>query len=780
MTQQESKDKTMTICSIENYLLDGKKDKNKQLLQPYITNKQALSILLKNKDKNLHIHLKKNIETIIFGDIDKKNNENDINLIIKKIETFFNRQASYTIAKNDDGLFGSHFVIPNLKCSNIQELKNIMKQFDVDTSVYRDGLFRLPNQTEKTKKNKHEIVVGKMQDFVYLQNNLDNIEFYKSNDTIMNKSNDTIMNKSKEQIIADLIDINDIDNYDTWLSIIWSVDIDLARYISQRSYKFNEEQFVKYYNDNKKNSINKNTFYYYAKKGNPKKFAKLVSKNEIQEESTELNDTIQAETFVKHLGEYHLNYKNELYNFNGFVWIKANGLDNIKIDIKNKLSKIYQKSINKYKIKLDEAKDPNKLKKYKSKIKSLTTLKNRCLNNTTMNSIASVVKLDIINNNIEFENNPYLFCFENKIFNIQTNEEVEPNPLDYLLLTTKYNYEEPTDLQLQTIEDIITQIFPIEEEKVFYMNILYESLVGQVQEKFVMANGRGGNGKGVLHDILLSMLGDYGYIAPNSIITNPLKSGPNPEVANMSHKRFVLMREPSDSNGTKLCFGTIKELTGGAKLNARACQSNDTDVYCKMLLMLECNTRLEIDVKVDNSVLRRVLDVIFRSMFSDLKLKEKNNEEIEEYEYEKYPEFSTEKFKKNHRTALFKTILKYKSNLTLDELTPSAIKERTNSYIKSCDTLVDFMNENYERTDREEDIVLVKDLYEVYKRTDYYYSGKRKTKKIITQALATSEYYRRNFKERLQTRHAKMLYGKNGATNCLIGFKPIEEDIEED
>ncbi len=60
-----------------------------------------------------------------------------------------------------------------------------------------------------------------------------------------------------------------------------------------------------------------------------------MSKNEIEvDESNELNDTIQAETFVKHLGEYHLNYKNELYYYNGFVWIKANGLDNIKIDIK--------------------------------------------------------------------------------------------------------------------------------------------------------------------------------------------------------------------------------------------------------------------------------------------------------------------------------------------------------------------------------------------------------------------------------------------------------------
>ena len=68
-----------------------------------------------------------------------------------------------------------------------------MKQFEVDTSVYRDGLFRLPNQTEKTKKHKHEIVVGKIQDFVYLQNNLDNIEFYKSNSTIMNKSQDQLI-----------------------------------------------------------------------------------------------------------------------------------------------------------------------------------------------------------------------------------------------------------------------------------------------------------------------------------------------------------------------------------------------------------------------------------------------------------------------------------------------------------------------------------------------------------------------------------------------------------
>ena len=65
----------------------------------------------------------------------------------------------------------------------------------------------------------------------------------------------------------------------------------------------------------------------------------------------------------------------------------------------------------------------------------------------------------------------------------------------------------------------------------------------------------------------MEMFGDYGYVLPSNILLNTLKTGSNPELANCNFKRFVLVREPDDNH--KLNCATIKELTGGNKINAR-------------------------------------------------------------------------------------------------------------------------------------------------------------------------------------------------------------------
>ena len=80
-----------------------------------------------------------------------------------------------------------------------------------------------------------------------------------------------------------------------WLKLIWAVDIDLARYSSQRSSKYNEDDFVRYFNDNKKGGINKATFYYYAKKGNEKK---LLISGSIDKPKAELKFRILKDSLL--------------------------------------------------------------------------------------------------------------------------------------------------------------------------------------------------------------------------------------------------------------------------------------------------------------------------------------------------------------------------------------------------------------------------------------------------------------------------------------------------
>ena len=747
---------------------------------PYNDVDKTLSILRKKKNKHLHLHLRNGVPTMVFTDVDKATAEKVEQAKNTMIHHFGIEpsQLSFTQAEAKEGL-SLHLAIPSIKMNNLKELKEEIKKINqdnlFDTSVYADRLFRLPYQTEESKPHIHEIIQGNIEDFLH-QSKLDKATTHLSSGFKVKpptKPTDKPTDKKKrteDQKLADIIDINDIDNYDTWLRIIWAVDIDLARYISQRSSKYNEEEFIRYFNDNKKGGINKKTFYYYAKKGNKKKYTKIINKSQdVIDKSMEDTDSGVADFFVKQYGSNHIFCNGSHYDFNGIIWVN-NGKDalRVKLDIMDNLSAEYANIIEHSKAKLEETTDDVKKEKLEKKIKFLEKLKRRCLMAGSINAISDIVKLKITNNTIIWEEKPYLYCFKNKIYDLEQETFVEPVQEDYLTLSTEYNYTEPTEQELETVEHIISQIFPIEEEKIFYMNVLYNGMVGIINQRFFLANGCGGNGKGLLNELFLALLGEYGYIAPNSVILNPLKTGSNPEVANMTNRRFVLMREPSSSTGTKFNFGTIKELTGGSGINARLNHSNECKVRLKCLLMVECNQRPLLDVVIDKSVTRRLCDILFRSSFTNLKGKPPEDE----YTFQKNDDFSTEEFKDKHRTALFKIILKYKSKKSIDELMPESVVDRTEEYCASSDTINEFMNEHYIQTDDKNDLIQLKDIYDEYKRSDYYLNTDKKdkkTKKQLGDHFKTSEIFRKKWCDRVQL-------GTLNLRSCLRYYKEIPRD----
>ena len=63
-------------------------------------------------------------------------------------------------------------------------------------------------------------------------------------------------------------------------------------------------------------------------------------------------------------------------------------------------------------------------------------------------------------------------------------------------------------------------------------------------------------------------------------VLDEIKEGPNPAIASLNMKRFVLAQEPNGKR--KICSATLKEITGDSTINARMCNSND----CKTKLCL--------------------------------------------------------------------------------------------------------------------------------------------------------------------------------------------------
>ena len=325
------------------------------------------------------------------------------------------------------------------------------------------------------------------------------------------------------------------------------------------------------------------------------------------------------------------------------------------------------------------------------------------------------------NDEIKFDENPYLFAFNNKIYDLKQGEFIDPKPDQYISLTTGYNFIEQDETEnINKINKIIDTIFPQNELKKLYLTLLSTGLDGIPLEKFILANGGGGNGKGVLNEFCQYMLGNYAYVLPVNILLGPLKTGSNPEIANMNNKRLVIAREP-DRNLLFNC-ATIKEITGGTELNARLNHSNDTKVNLKLTFLLECNDKPKLN-EVNDALSRRILDIPFKNKFVDQQTYNDLNEKEKQTTFLINSYYKTLEFKDKYKQALFLILVKhYKEfiNNNRELSIPEEIVKRNKEYLKNSDEFLNWFEDKYIKTDNDKDIIKLKNIYDEFKTSEYF------------------------------------------------------------
>ena len=394
---------------------------------------------------------------------------------------------------------------------------------------------------------------------------------------------------------------------------------------------------------------------------------------------------------------------------------------------------------------------------------------------------------------VEFDNNGYLFAFRNKVFDLKTMNFVETNKEDYILTGCGYDYEEADDDSVTELKHLFAQVFPDPDIRDYYLHMLATCMYGIPIEHFFLANGGGGNGKGVINELMEELLGNYAFTAPNSVLLQPLKLGNCPEVAGMKNKRMVIYREP-DSESKKICFATVKELTGGKKINARMNYSNDTNTTLCATHVLECNKRPKLDGRLDESVVRRVRDIPFVSTFTDNPdLLEKAD--ILENIYKADKRYKQDSFRSKFKFALFKLLSEYIHEFhkthgvgVCDKFdTPSVINERSKEYIKSSDEIREWFDSVYEPIDtrnktkltilQEELYVSITDVFTTFKQGDYYLNQSKENKRMMNKKYLI-EYCSTNINFKIYySDHLKS--GSSHKKNVLIGFCKREEEEEE-
>ena len=222
------------------------------------------------------------------------------------------------------------------------------------------------------------------------------------------------------------------------------------------------------------------------------------------------------------------------------------------------------------------------------------------------------------------DEDPYLVCFNNGVFDIRNGEFRNGYPEDYITLSTNLDYIEidetnkkHTDI-MEEINAFMLSLFPDPSLNKYMWQHAASCCIGENRNQtFQIYNGCGSNGKSKFVELMSLALGDYADKLDIGFLTQDRgkAGGPQPHFINLKGKRFVAMEEPR--KGNKLNDGLIKQLTGGDVMNMRNMHEKEIlSIKPRYDLVCSCNHLLEVD-SLDYGTWRRIRCVDFESKFVD-------------------------------------------------------------------------------------------------------------------------------------------------------------------
>lgn len=211
----------------------------------------------------------------------------------------------------------------------------------------------------------------------------------------------------------------------------------------------------------------------------------------------------------------------------------------------------------------------------------------------------------------------HLFAFADKVIDLEKDEVRDIRPSDYICLHTGYKF--PTTQRPEIRTELMKVLMSIwEDEKVvkYVLQVIAFCFWGRNKfEEFYVWTGKGGNGKGLIAEMIKRSFGDYYHTIPNDCLTkkSDKPDAPNPPIARAKGKRFVQAQEPEGEE--TLQVGTIKQLTGGNdEITARALYSNPVKFVPQFGLFLQCNTIPKLS-SMDGGIKRRMVVIKFPFQF---------------------------------------------------------------------------------------------------------------------------------------------------------------------
>lgn len=294
------------------------------------------------------------------------------------------------------------------------------------------------------------------------------------------------------------------------------------------------------------------------------------------------------------------------------------------------------------------------------------------------------------------DQNKNLIGFDNGVYDLETKEFRKGRASDYISLSTNYDYTyySKNSAEYKELFELICKILPDTLVRDFTLKSMASCLDGYTRdENFYLwcgKHGSGGNGKTVLAELLLKMLGDYGCIAPVSLFTCKRESAnsANSALVGIRNKRCVFMQEPAKTD--KIQVDVMKSLTGGDTISAR--ELNTAQVEFKVDAKFFMATNLLPGLSgTDGGTSRRLKITEFTSVFVENPNPENAKRGLNEYKIDK-----DLKSKLTSYAPVFMCILLDYYTVYREEglKAPETITKITKKFEQDNDTIKQFIDEN--------------------------------------------------------------------------------------
>ena len=210
-----------------------------------------------------------------------------------------------------------------------------------------------------------------------------------------------------------------------------------------------------------------------------------------------------------------------------------------------------------------------------------------------------------------------VFAFTDGLYDIEKECFRAIEPADWVSTTTGYPIPRVSNTAVRSeLTTFMWNLFEDSDTTDYMWNILSSALLGTNRwEELYTFTGSGGNGKGVLSELLKTAFGKYATTQDVALFTKPRERAdqPMPALVEVRPCRLFMTTEPEADD--KLQCGLLKKVSGGDAVEARTLHSPHIIKYVpQFTLVIQTNTIPRLN-KIDGGIQRRLRIIQFPFQF---------------------------------------------------------------------------------------------------------------------------------------------------------------------